>query len=608
MLGRTIATITLLAVLLTGCTATGGGVGDTAPAETSAGSDDFSSATVEAFVAELAEAGIGVYRGDELVAPVTGQGPMRLTEEQAANAALSAWSHSGLSGREVDKLVPAEPLIEDATPIPTSLLIIAWAQTAPGAAASLARSILGDQDWSDWEDVTIAPIVLGLFVADVVPGDVAAGSGGMSVPAARGEGAPASPAKSVCERVRGFVGNTIEAVFAKIGHIKVVRADGGSWLGDALTFIRNLGAVVANFAIDKVKSVIISGVELALRPILNAVASVAGVVAVATQILLIIRPWAGILRPEPVIPQRDASTHEGTVTLTVRGVGDAPREWPTEIAGCARAAGVELPSLIPQSADVTWSIAYQHPAPMITRVSDSGPLRTDSTATLRFETIPETPEVAEGVEQIDGRVHVTALVHRKDLDRLHEGVTNFVFAQVPVPAIVAPALRKVVAPMIQELIQKVTRLRDITVFGVVPVNYHTPDEDATAASPAPSVPVRRAVLPTLCPNVAAAAFGYRDPAQADEAGSRICWYIADHNTYQLGIGILEGAAADPDIVGAEQVSIPGADNAWIDTNCTSAAGPCYSIQVAVGTDILLITGSPSREEVIALAKRVLGVG
>ncbi|NUT23893.1 MAG: hypothetical protein HOV77_32420 [Hamadaea sp.] len=590
-----------LSLVLTGCGSSGP---STSQPTASRGRSTvaFTESTVDQYAESLAAAGIGVYRPGEskpLSEVKRPAAPMRLLREQVANAALGVWAYAGLRGRDVDSLVSTPRMVDGAKPIPASLLIIAWAQTAPGAKAELAKQALGTQNWAHYQDVTFPTIVLALFAADVAPAvESTGGSGG------------GAQAVSGCEAVTGFIHTTIEKVFAAIGHIKIVTSSGG-WFMDALTFIRNLGAAVVNFGIDKIKAIVIGGVDLALRPVISAIATVASVVAVASQILLFLQPWTGDIRPDPGIARRDASAHDGTMTLRVRAGSNQPQQWPPEIEGCARVAGVTLPSLTPKDADVTWTVFEQAPGPMVVKVSDSGPLAADSTATWRYQTLPEPPDVAEGKLMQDGIVQLSAKVHRKDLDDLHERVTSLLFQGVPtlIQQVTEPFIRSVVGPAIQRLLSPLTALRDVTILGVLPVDYHVPDDEKTAA---PGTSVRPggkvAVLPQGCPDAAAAAFGYGQREVFNHSGVQACSYIGPSKV-QLVIGVSKTVSTSPrpDVENLEPVDIPGADAAWSFGGPTGPLGPEYFVDVIMGDKTLTVAGGESRERIIAITRKVLGL-
>jgi len=593
-----IAASCVVLVVVSGCAKHDSAGSMTAPKPT-----EFTSATVDAFVADLAKAGIGVYPPGSAtpLVKVDAPGPLALSQDQAASAALGAWAHAGLSGSDVDKLAAMPPLADGAQAIPAALFIAGWAQVAASPAATMAKAILGEQDWSHYQQAVFPAAVLALFAADVaVMGG--AGSGGA--------GGGAAAAESVCEQFKGFISGTIEKVFAAIGRFQL-KGFTGKVLKDIFIFVGNTGAILGNLALDTVKFVVVNGIEVALGSVLNGIAAVASIAAVVSNIVLILQPWTGDVRPDPLISRRDESAHPGTVTLTMRGI-TGNSDWPAEVTGCARAVGVTLPSLKPKDADLTWTITNQHPAPMIVTKSETAVLKDDGTATMQFETLPETPEVAKGEEQTDGIVLVDIAVHRKDLDEVEKLITGEIFKFLPalVDKTFGGAIRDIVNPQIHKLLQPLTTLRDMTVKTVIPVNYHTKNDDKTA-KPGGSGTGRtgKLVVPNGCPTAAVSEFGYSGTGSQTVDGVLTCWWMG--RSEQLGVAITDKKPTAPLCPAAEPIAIPGAEAAWID-NGTSGDSRCSNaatVDVVVSNGTLRVSGGDrhSRDEVIAIAKRILGV-
>ncbi|HCT77483.1 MAG TPA: hypothetical protein DGT23_12990, partial [Micromonosporaceae bacterium] len=435
-------------------------------------------------------------------------------------------------------------------------------------------------------------------------------------------------ADSVCEQFKGFIFGTIEKVFAAIGRFEV-KGFTGNLLKDIFIFIRNSGAVLGNLALDTVKFVVVNGIEVALGAVLNGIAAVASIAAVITNIVLILQPWTSDVRPDPLISRRNESANPGTVKLTMRGI-TGRNNWPTELTGCARAAGITLPSLKPKDADLTWTITNQHPAPMIVKKSDTAVLKDDGTATMQFETLPEPPEVVkDGEEQTDGIALLDIAVHRKDLDQVHKLINDEIFKLLPalVDKTFGGAIRDVIRPQIQKLLQPLETLRDITVKTVIPVNYHTKKDDKTAKPGAPGIGPggKRGSVPTLCPGVEVITRGSpRPPVNAggwefDGAilpehlipqGSKTCGYSAwlgakdpvtgFQQAEQIGLFISSDAETMP--ANARPVAIPGTDRAWFEG----------ILKVVVdgrtlGIEIRIRTTEDLDATAISVAKVVLGV-
>ncbi len=236
----------------------------------------------------------------------------------------------------------------------------------------MAKKFLGNQDWTRYEQVVFPSV------------DAPAGT-------------------SACEAFKNAVFGTIDDVFAAVGRFEI-KTFTGNVFTDILTFIRNIGALIGNAVLDGARIVLVNGVETALGPIVSAIATVATIAAVAGKIVDVLQPWTSSFVLDPVISRRDTTAHPGKVTLTMNGV-TGKEDWPD-----------------------------QNAAPMIAKLTDTSTLDKNSTATMTFETLPESAEVAAGEEHTDGIAHVLVKVHRTDLDKLHELLAREALSLLPAVA------------------------------------------------------------------------------------------------------------------------------------------------------------------------------
>jgi len=604
------ATVLSLSLVLTGCT-DGGGTESSGGVTGSAPPRVYDQAAHSAFVAELAGVGVGVYpvgSAEPVVTPAAPVSAVRLTTQQAETAGLGGFEHAGIRGRDLDELVPAEPMMAGYDPIPSSLLVAAWSQTATSGPAALAKRLLGEQNWSNYGDIVFPLAVLTLFVADVVtPGNFA------PVEAVSPDAGPdlvvrPAAAVSTCEQVKGFIGDAIGRVFDVIGYVKVsvVR---GSFLERALIFIGNLGAVALNLGIDALHTIVVEGTELALSPVVNAITSIASLIAVVTQVVLFLSPWVATIRPVPGIVTRGESTQPGLFRVEVsNGIG-VPDHWPPEIEGCARAANVTLPNLKPQGAPVTWTLGPQTPlaaAPHVTRVKESTTLNADGAATLDFVSVPEPPDVAANDEVLyDGHVDVTVALHRNDLDELHTVITAEILSLVPplVARFFGKAIRDVLDPRLKSLLAPLTRLRDQSVRGFLAVNYHA--KPTPTPTPVPSTKPTRARIPEDCPSGAKVGHGATSAGVQRAPEGTACAYVVPGERCILGIGLIPVVPDHPSKrPGYRSVQIPGLGEAWYGTGSCQGSG--FDLEIVIGTQGMTVTAD-TLEKAIDIARRVLGL-
>jgi len=435
-----------------------------------------SQVTEDVIASSLASVGVAVVdpdTGDPLheVAGEPSSVTVSVTDLPAAAAGVRTLT--GLTSAQLDGLAtwPAiEGPVDDLTP---SVLITGWLLGATTPAADLGRTWMGAQDLRQHADLVFPAAVLDLFLADVLP---------------RGTPSDASPAayvaaasdQSVCEQFQSFVNDSIAKVFDAIGRLPNVSGD-SVW-----TDILNGVIDLLNLGKDALRFFVVNGTKVLLKPVVDAVASVASVVALATFAVKTVLPWTGEILPEPGAPTLGTAPVEGHWTLSLESPG--PEEWPAQVKGCARWAGVELPSLKPDKADVTWAIVSQQPATLVQPGAADAAVRPDATARMSYATLVEPPEVASGKERFDGTVRIRATVHRTDLGRFTDSLLKVFLGFLPtaLPQLVTDTIAGVLRPVIDQALDRLSSIRDLTVAGFLFPVYHEKEEETPTPTPTPS--------------------------------------------------------------------------------------------------------------------------
>lgn len=436
--------------------------------------------TEESVVDDLASVGVAVVDPESgaPVQDVSGE-PAAVTVGLAELPALVAGVQTltGLTADQLDGLASWPTLEGPVGELPPSVLVAGWLAGATTPASDLGRVWMGGQDVRRPDSLVVPAGVLDLFLSDVLP----RGTEGVSPSASPAAYVRSASSQSVCEQFQSFVTDSINKVFDAIGRLPNVS-------GDSI-FIDILNGVidVLNLGKDALRYFIVNGTKVLLKPVVDAVAAVAGVVALATFAVKTVLPWTGEILPEPGAPTLGTSPVEGRWTLTLRSPG--PQEWPVQIEGCARAAGVTLPSLKPNEADVAWQVVSQQPRILVepgaadTKVSPAG------TATMAYRTGVEPAEVASGKEQYDGVVHVRATVHRTDLGRFTDTLLRLFLGDLPfaLPQLVQDTIANLLRPILTQAIDKLGSIRDLAVLGFLFPIYHEKEETPTPSpSPSPS--------------------------------------------------------------------------------------------------------------------------
>jgi hypothetical protein len=165
-----------------------------------------------------------------------------------------------------------------------------------------------------------------------------------------------------------------------------------------------------------------------------------------------------------------------------------PQEWPVQVEGCARAAGVTLPSLKPDKADVAWKVVSQTPKPLVTPGAAETKVSPKGTAKLDYQTMVEPPEIAAGEPQYDGTVRVQATVHRTDLGAFSDTLLKLFLGYLPafLPELVKETIANLLRPVLTEALDKLGSIRDLAVLGFLFPVYHVKKEETPSPSPSPS--------------------------------------------------------------------------------------------------------------------------
>lgn len=444
--------------------------GDAGPAEV----------TEESVVADLASVGVAVVDSEsgELAQTVSGEpSPVVVRADELPAVVAGIQTLTGLTADQLDGLATWPALEGPVGRLTPSVLLAGWLAGATTPASDLGREWMGGQDVHDPSSLVVPAVVFDLFLSDVLP----RGTEGLSPSASPAAYVGAASSTSVCEQFQSFVTDSINAVFEAIGRLPNVS-------GDSI-FIDILNGVidVLNLGKDALRFFVVNGTKVLLKPVVDAVAAVAGVVAIAAFAVKTVLPWTGEILPEPGAPTLGTSPVEGTWTLTVKSPG--PQEWPAQVEGCARAAGVTLPSLKPDQADVAWQVVSQQPRVLVEPTAAETQVSPAGTATLGYRTVVEPPDVAAGKEQFDGTVRVKATVHRKDLGKFSKTLLDLFLARLPdaIPQLIKNTIAGILQPRLTEALDKLGAIRDLAVAGFLFPVYHEPEETPTPTpSPSPS--------------------------------------------------------------------------------------------------------------------------
>jgi hypothetical protein len=430
--------------------------------------EPFAQANIDAVIEILARSGIGTYQtadAPEPIRPVEGvPSPVTLLVEQVRAMALEAWSGSGLLGRDLDPLVPAEP--ELATP---SLIVAGYVAAVDTEGAAVARQLMGEQDWAAAADLVFPQLVLTLFTSDIVrermettPVAARAGTDLRPVPLAAIDG-PRTAQAGICSAAVGFLNGTLDRVF------NALRL-GGSGFGVVV-------ATIWNFVVSIAERTVRELIAEVTQPVLDMIGRVAAMAGMVASIVSAIRPWTVSVTAQPGVTAKGVGGSPGQAgQIVVRVDLGGFDEWPPYVEDCARVAGHPLPNLKPEGAPVTWEPLVQQPGALVAEGPRQARLDAEGVAKLDFQTLVD--DLPAPWEDRAGVMSSRVTVERPALEDLRKLAVNELFALLPtlVRGIVEPYLR----PTVDQLAQRLTALISASASGPATVIYHVP-----AATPPP---------------------------------------------------------------------------------------------------------------------------
>jgi hypothetical protein len=459
-------------------------------------------------VADLAAAGVEVYADtdtpDPLVAVPAGitATPLRMLQVQADAELLEASDHQGVPGSELDQLIGAPPGM-----LPASYFVAGWISNGGSPGALLAQTIMGEHDWTTAPTIQFPNLVLSLYSADATRfANALSGHGNAPSPTTDGSPPPTTPSSpaglrdnrtnraglvmvrqtiGICGKVQNFIDSTIAAVFDALGHLESPKVPTTGFgpldaFGAGIQKGFDLATGVVNGLIDGGRFLVVNGLKLAAKPVMDQIAKVAGGLAVVASVVSFLRPWTIRMTATPEATRKavgDEAGLPGTVSATVDLGGND--EWPPDIAGCAESAGVTLPPLKPAGAPITWTIE-QSPGDLI--IEDRGRatvLDTNAHADAGYITTSEDVETAKG-DPRTGLVVAHVSIRRKEIADLQQKIADVLFAQLP--PLIGPILDSLLRPVVAQILAKIPLLLDSTGRTPFGVDYHEKSEPTTTSS------------------------------------------------------------------------------------------------------------------------------
>lgn len=512
----------------------------------------------------LAAAGVATVADELATAPavgVTGSTVLTLTAWQVANLDSEAASHGGLTGADLDSMLPmpaGTPTFAD--------IVGGWVIANGDATATAAGALLSSPDWTHPEQVVFPTAVLTLFEGDLLQHVSATRPSAAQSSDATWRGTAlhvedASIVTAPCSTVSKFVDGVLDKVFELL---KVNPNDvsnfvngvvGGGVLGAIAGGVAGFLAGFWNHAVDLAEQAVKGVLKALTQPVLNAMALVIGGVAVISMIRSYLQQWTATVTPDPsanAFPV-EPTVNKGDVAVSIDTNAEI-QDWPAQMVDCAKAADVELPTLAKAGSPVTWTIAPQEPG-LITPGTLTGTLDTDLTQTLTYVTGNEDAKTHAKGTLVSPTVTTNVQVRRTEVEQLKNFVTAYVTGKVP--AIAAPVLNPILASYIEMATKYLDKITAVTGTARFVVTHHVPKPQSPSPTPS-STPTSSSAPPhaasgarctDLTNAAASAALGRAttvvlDTSVAPLAGLTICNVTVANEVYpiQLSVNTRDGAS------------------------------------------------------------------
>ena len=243
-------------------------------------------------------------------------------------------------------------------------------------------------------------------------------------------------------------------------------------------------AGLVNDAVDLARDAVEGLISTITKPVIDAIRLAVGSVATVTTIVSYLKRWqAPITAPND--PDRfavgDEPDRNGSLIVKVDSAGETD-DWPPLLKDCARAVGLDLPTLSKEHMPVTWRVLWQSAADLVTFHADGPPFHTELDRTLESTlTYTTGHEDSDEGQLVTSGVEIGVSIRRTEIDRLKQLISGFLLGQVP------GVVRGVVGPILQSYIDlALGHLDEITAVEgsvLLRVSHHKPPEPTTTTVP-----------------------------------------------------------------------------------------------------------------------------
>ena len=448
----------------------------------------YSGNSTDAFTAALARAGIAVV-ADASTDPATATpevpltataSPVELLDFQAHALAVQAWGGAGWTGAELDGVAPLPSDAPAGTPSLGQLLAV-YAASADTPGGAFARALLAGQDLRDPAAVRFPAVVLFLFASDLATdgGRVPAPSAGPSAAARLLPLAPVAPVVAApvvdltlfCSGPSGWIDAVVQNLEAALINA-MPSGIVGTVLGAALSWFIHIAAGLVKGLVDTF-----------LAPVLTLIRGIAAIASGLAEQIASVMPFTVQViaghgdTTEGATFFLDTDPQRGQYTAYV-SAGDLPN-WPTEVATCAKAAGIDLPDFTSKGVPVTFGPLEAPGDPLLGPTDQAATTTaTDDTGKAAWPFLTARDPGDPTGEQRNQFDYMSVAVHRPELETLKRRLTLALLS--PLPALIQPFVGALLAPVLNGIQDRLNNILDVRGRGPAIIVFH---DKAPPASP-----------------------------------------------------------------------------------------------------------------------------
>jgi hypothetical protein len=255
----------------------------------------------------------------------------------------------------------------------------------------------------------------------------------------------------------------------------------GASIGGFFVGIWNVAVTLAQQAVQGL-------IKAVTGPVVHAIQSIAGAVAVISEVASYLSPWSVKVTADPT---SIAGGDSGSFTGVVDG-GSGGADYPSAVTDCAQSLSITLPSLSAGGTDGTWILG----GPLQASDDTSVTLDKNASSTLNFSSTKDASGNCDAPTSQSGSGQLS--VKRPAINDLQTLVNSMITSGLGVAgSVVGPIVQSILQPIVGAILAKLEALTESVGTGYVAVTGQQPGTCASPTPPSPS-PTTSATATAVC--------------------------------------------------------------------------------------------------------------